>query len=75
MSACSSAYPLIPQVNPQWIVEGGQTKVLTVGLEDLMHAFDRHATFADRGGATFNRAGTYVACDENTGPTRFPALP
>jgi hypothetical protein len=38
-----------------------------------MHAFDRHAAFADRGGATFNRAGTYVARCENARPTRFPA--
>jgi hypothetical protein len=32
------------------MVQGGQTKVLTVSLEDLMHAFDRHAAFADRSG-------------------------
>jgi hypothetical protein len=31
-----------------------------------MHAFDRHAAFANRGGATFNGAGAYVARSENT---------
>jgi hypothetical protein len=30
--------------------------VLTVGLEDLMHAFDRHAAFTNRGGATLDGA-------------------
>ena len=40
-----------------------------------MHAFDRHAAFAGRGGATLDGAGAYAARRENTGPTRFPAFP
>ena len=40
-----------------------------------MDAFDRHAAFAGRGGATLDGAGAYVARSENTGPTRFPAFP
>ena len=41
------------------------------GLEDLVHALDRHATLAYCGGATFHGAGTHIACGEDAWPARL----
>src|SRR5271166_2240901 len=42
-----------------------------VGLEDLVHTLDRHATLAYCGGAAFHRAGAHVACGEDAWAARL----
>src|SRR5208283_3499086 len=42
-----------------------------VGLEDLMHSLDRHATLAYCGGAAFHRAGAHVARGEDAWAARL----
>src|SRR5271165_3093134 len=42
-----------------------------VGLQDLMHSLDRHATLAYCGGAAFHRAGAHVARGEDAWAARL----